>query len=150
MRYIGQFHEVEVPVADGTLDHDAVAAAVAGFHAKHDQLYTFDMPWQQVELLTFRVRATTPRAAIRAAARRARRQRRQSTPSSATVRPGSTAPCSTRPSTMAHACGQVTASTAPRIIEEATTTVVVPSSYSLVVDDYRNYILTARRRRQPA
>ena len=62
VRYLGQFHEVEVPMASGVLDAAAIADALDGFHRRHRQLYTFDMPWQAVELLTFRLRATTPRA----------------------------------------------------------------------------------------
>ena len=50
-------------------------AAIDNFHRKHEQLYTFNMPWQGVEFLTFRLRATTPTRPVRAAAHRARRRR---------------------------------------------------------------------------
>ncbi len=62
VRYVGRFHEVEVAAPDGEIDAPAIEQAIEGFHDKHKQLYTFNMPWQQVELLTFRLRATTPKA----------------------------------------------------------------------------------------
>jgi N-methylhydantoinase A len=141
MRYLGQFHEVEVPVPQGALDEERVAAAIAGFHAKHRQLYTFDMPWQHVELLTFRLRATTPRATFHlqhvageggdgsGALKRRRAAWFDGQPTDTPVYDG-----------MRLRAGD--AFHGPAIIEEATTTVVVPARYSLRVDEYRDYILT--------
>jgi N-methylhydantoinase A len=141
MRYIGQFHEVEVPVSDGPIETDDVAAAIGGFHAKHRQLYTFDMPWQQVELLTFRVRATTPRATFdlqriaadgtdgAAALKRRRAAWFDGTAIDTPVYDGALL----RAGDAFHG---------PALIEEATTTVVVPTRYSLAVDEYRDYVLT--------
>jgi N-methylhydantoinase A len=141
VRYIGQFHEVEVPVPDGVLDEAALSEAIAGFHAKHRQLYTFDMPWQQVELLTFRVRATTPRAAFHmqrvagggtdggAALKRRRMAWFGGVPTDTPVYDGALL----RAADAFHG---------PAIIEEATTTVVIPPRYGVTVDAYRNYVLT--------
>ncbi|MBI2361178.1 MAG: hydantoinase/oxoprolinase family protein [Deltaproteobacteria bacterium] len=43
MRYVGQFHEVEVPMASGNLTGRHVKEAVANFHKRHHELYTFSM-----------------------------------------------------------------------------------------------------------
>lgn len=61
MRYSGQFTELEVTLAgmeitDRTLDH-----LVEEFHAKHLQLFNYNLPWLGVEFLTFRLRVTAPR-----------------------------------------------------------------------------------------
>ena len=62
MRYVGQFHEVEVDMPNGKLTREAVDAAAAAFARKHEELYTFAMPWKPVEILTLRLKATTPKA----------------------------------------------------------------------------------------
>jgi N-methylhydantoinase A len=141
LRYLGQFHEVEVDVPAGELDAAAIERAIENFHARHEQLYTFNMPWQTIEFLTFRLRATTPKAAFELRriedatedAEGAIKRRRtvwwdgaaQDTPvyDGAQLRAGHRFP-------------------GPAIVEETTTTVVVPPRYVLEVDPYRNYVMT--------
>ena len=41
---------------------EAVDAAAAVFARKHEELYTFAMPWKAVEILTLRLKASTPNA----------------------------------------------------------------------------------------
>jgi N-methylhydantoinase A len=141
LRYVGQFHEVEVAVPLGELGADDVATAIDGFHARHKQLYTFSMPWQQVELLTFRLRATTPRAAFEmrrietggADASQALKRHRTAWFEGAPVDTPVYDGASLRAGDVFHG---------PAIVEEDTTTVVVPASYELRVDDFRDYVLT--------
>ncbi len=141
LRYLGQFHEVEVEVPPGDVGAAAIEATIENFHARHEQLYTFNMTWQAVEFLTFRLRATTPKApfeltrieAATADAGRAIKRHRQvwwegearDTPvyDGELLRAGDRFP-------------------GPAIIEETTTTVVVPPAYAVEVDPYRNYIMT--------
>lgn len=143
MRYRGQFHEVEVDFPLGTVGPAAVEQGIANFHARHHELYTFNMPWQGVQFLTFRVRVTTPRAAFElrradAVAETAEAARKRTrvcrwhgadvdTPvyDGALLRSGHTFD-------------------GPAIIEETTTTVVIPPAYSCLVDVRRNYLLTRR------
>ena len=98
------------------------------------QLYTFDMPWQQVELLTFRVRATTPRATFDLHAHRGGRPRWlgcvEAAPDRVVRRPRRRHAGLRRRA----ARGQATRFPGPALIEEATTTVVVPARYALRVD----------------
>lgn len=141
LRYIGQFHEVEASVPGGELTDEDIAAAIDGFHAKHEQLYTFNMPWQQVELLTFRLRATTPKAPFElrriesggADAGPALKRRRiaywDGTPTDTPVYDGALL----RAGNEFHG---------PALIEETTTTVIVPPSYAVRVDEFRNYVMT--------
>ena len=167
LRYIGQFHEVEVempmdpgqdPVstaestfrasvfrdAGGMRMLDAVEEAIENFHTKHYDLYTFNMPWQGVELLTFRLRATVPRAPFElhrialggsdpSAALKAHRRcwfagKAVSTPifDGSKLLAGNRIP-------------------GPAIIEEPTTTVVIPESYVATVDEQRCYHLARNR-----
>ena len=53
MRYVGQTHEVtvEVPSPGGPVGPAELAATIDGFHTLHRQLYTFDKPHDEVEIL---------------------------------------------------------------------------------------------------
>jgi N-methylhydantoinase A len=142
MRYRGQFHEVEVSFPVGDVTTDAVDEAIANFHARHHELYTFNMPWQGVQFLTFRLRATTPRASFELKPAEA-----ESVEDAALKR---TRTCRWRGDdveTPVYEGARLRSGDefdGPAIIEETTTTVVIPPRYSCSVDRYRNYILTRR------
>ena len=163
LRYIGQFHEVEVemPMAPGqdpadaaesTLRAsvfrdaggmrmlDAVEEAIENFHAKHYDLYTFNMPWQGVELLTFRLRATVPRAPFELH----RIAQGGSDPSAALKERRRCWFVGEALDTPIFDGGKLLAGNripGPAIIEELTTTVVIPEAYIATVDDQRCYHL---------
>ncbi len=144
LRYVGQFHEVEVGVPEGPLGPDQIAQVVEAFHRRHHELYTFSTPAHQVEFLTFRVKATARQAPLRLRAERQAdadpqrafkahracffgRERLESRVyAGERLRPGNVI-------------------RGPAIVEEPTTTVVVPPSFTCTVDPYRSYVL----RRQP-
>jgi N-methylhydantoinase A len=141
MRYMGQFHEVEVELSGGDFTAQRLEAALNEFHKRHEKLYTFDMPWKSVQFLTFRLRATAARAPFQlrhietagtAGAPPLKRRRscwfdgrEVDTP----VYDGSRLLAGSRFG-------------GPAIIEETTTTVVIPASYVCRVDQWKNYILT--------
>jgi len=141
LRYVGQFHEVEVDMAGGKITRDAVDAAAAGFARKHEELYTFAMPWKAVEILTLRLKATTPNAPFalpqvakgdadpKPALKRRRTCRFNGRDVDTPIYDGEKV-----------LAGNVISG--PAIIEETTTTVVIPEAYVCSVDKYKNYILT--------
>jgi N-methylhydantoinase A len=141
LRYVGQFHEVEVDMAGGKISREAVDAAAAGFARKHDELYTFAMPWKAVEILTLRLKATTPNAPFalpqvakgdadpKPAFKRRRTCRFNGRDVDTPIYDGEKV-----------LAGNVISG--PAIIEETTTTVVIPEAYACSVDKYKNYILT--------
>jgi len=145
LRYVGQFHEVEVEVPLGELTASSVEETVANFHRRHKDLYTFNMTFQTVEFLTFRLRATTPKSPFELrrieggggdasrAIKRTRVCRFQGDDLETPVYDGGILRAGDRFS-------------GPAIIEETTTTVVIPPRYTCEVDEYKNYVLT---RRQP-
>jgi N-methylhydantoinase A len=143
IRYVGQFHEVETDMPNGRLDRETLDAAANSFARKHEELYTFAMPWKPVEILTLRLKATTPNAAFSlpqveeggpdpaGALKRRRMCRFNGRDIDTPVYDGE----------------KVTAGntiSGPAIIEETTTTVVIPEAYVCSVDKYKNYILTRR------
>jgi N-methylhydantoinase A len=144
LRYVGQFHEVECDISNGKLTQKAVDAAAAAFARKHEELYTFAMPWKPVEVLTLRLKATTPKARFTltrvaaggknpaSALKRRRTCRFEGRDVNTPVYDGEKV-----------LAGHVIAG--PAIIEETTTTVVIPRKFVCSVDKYKNYVLTRRR-----
>ena len=141
LRYVGQFHEVEVDVPSGSLTESDLEQVVENFHKRHEELYTFNMRWKGVEFLNFRVRATAPKAPF----------------SLSDISDGSPDPSDAlkreRPcwfdgaevDTPIYDGEKLTAGNrieGPAIIEERTTTVVIPRRFSCVVDRRRNYLLS--------
>ena len=143
MRYVGQFHEVETDVPNGNLTRGMVDAAGNAFARKHEELYTFAMPWKAVEILTLRLKATTPNApfALPQVAQggvdptKALKRRRTCRFNGRDV----DTPIYDGEKVMA---GNIISG--PAIIEETTTTVVIPEAYICSVDKYKNYILARR------
>ncbi len=98
------------------------------------------MPWQGVEFLTFRLRATIPKAAFEltriaagsqdagTALKRTRHAWFDETQMDVPVFDGELLRAGNRFS-------------GPALIEETTTTVVVPPRYELTVDPWKNYVL---------
>ncbi len=147
IRYIGQYHEVEVDMPDGDLTASGIETAIQAFHDRHKEMYTFNMEWKGVEFLTFRVRATIPKKRIEMK-------------SNKTAGPdGSAALKSHRKAwfdgeqvdTPVYDGALLEAGNileGPAIIEEVTTTVVVPSSYRCTVDNIRGYQLELKSKGQ--
>jgi N-methylhydantoinase A len=145
MRYIGQFHEVEVEVDDGTLWRAGLEATIQRFHQKHDDLYTFKMEWKGVEFLTFRLRATAPKAPFQV-----RQIGAGGEDASAALKrrrvcwfDGKEVDAPVYDGTRILAGNRIPG---PAIIEEMTTTVVIPGRTSCAVDRWKNYILTRETR----
>jgi N-methylhydantoinase A len=143
MRYLGQFHEVESEIAGGTVTEAEVEAAVAAFGRKHEELYTFQMPWKPVEMLTLRLKASTPKAPFALPEVPAG----STDPSPALKRhrscrfSGEDIDTPVYDGRLMRAGNRVAG---PAIIEETTTTVVIPEAYVCQVDAYKNYVLTRR------
>ena len=59
LRYVGQFNEVEVPgFSGGTADSAAWEQLVDQFHRLHDERYGYSLPHAEVELINLRLSAT--------------------------------------------------------------------------------------------
>lgn len=140
MRYVRQFHQVESEIPPEKLSQKDMTTIVNGFHKRHEDLYTFSMPWRAIEFLTFRLKATVPRAKFElvkikpgsqdasAALKRKRSCRFNGKDVETPVYDGTRL-----------LSGNVIKG--PAIIEESTTTVVIPESFTARVDDYKNYVL---------
>jgi len=141
MRYAGQFHEIELPLPSDFRSAADVEAVVKAFHARHKEIYTFDLPFRAVEFLTFRLRATAPRSFglqilplaqgthdPKGAFKRTRRCR--------FGKEWVDTPCYDGGRMLA---GHVLPG--PAIVEEKATTVVVPQGFTATVDAAGTYLL---------
>ena len=141
MRYVGQFHEVEVELSGANLTASQLEDTLTKFHERHEELYTFSMLWKSVEFLTFRLRATAARAPFRL------REIGRVGPDSAIglKRRRSCWFDGREVDTPVYDGTQLLAGCrfhGPAIIEETTTTVVIPAGFLCTVDQWKNYLLT--------
>ncbi|MBI3092166.1 MAG: hydantoinase/oxoprolinase family protein [Candidatus Tectomicrobia bacterium] len=143
MRYVRQFHQVEVEMPNGKLGAADLELILNNFHKRHDELFTFSMPWREVEFLTFRLKAVAPRAPFKLS---------KIKPGKADAKAAlkSKRPCrfhGRQLDTPIYDSDRLLANNTfkgPAIIEEPTTTVVIPPGFACAIDAYKNYILTRR------
>lgn len=140
IRYVGQYHEVEVQFPPGRVTAEGIKETIARFHKRHEALYTFAMPWRETEFLTFRLRATVPRADFDLshipfggpdASSALKRQR-------ACMWGGQFVETPIYVGDLLLTGNRIAG---PAIIEEQTTTVIIPHHYVCEVDPTRNFIL---------
>lgn len=57
IRYYGQGYEVEIPVAGGQIGSSQIKTLKSGFNQSHRQLYGYDLPKEEIELVYLRLAA---------------------------------------------------------------------------------------------
>jgi N-methylhydantoinase A len=140
LRYNRQFHELEVPVRNGPVDAEVVEEIVESFHKRHEESYKFSMRGQDVEFLTFRLKAAVPHAPVHpqvlgqgpADASAALKRRRTCWFDGQAM------------DTPVYEGDRLLAGNqliGPAIVEERTTTVVIPPGFVGEVDRYKHYLL---------
>jgi N-methylhydantoinase A len=141
MRYVGQFNEVEVPITvESRMSSETLQEMVDRFHELHDTLYGYSMAGAPVETINLRVSALG----------------KTTKPQFQTMAYGGEDPSEALKSTrevflegerievrvydgLKLTNGNLIEG--PGIIEQPTTTILVPSSYDLMCDSYGNYVL---------
>lgn len=142
LRYAGQFNEVEVPgLEGGVIDQAVWQQLVEDFHVKHDERFGYAMPGAEVELINVRLLAqgsiskpvSKKQAQGDSDATHAIKNHRQAwfdeTMREVPVFDG-----------LALCAGNRLQG--PAIIEQPTTTIVVPGDTELYCDEWGNYLLT--------
>ncbi|MBI3061670.1 MAG: hypothetical protein HYY83_06815, partial [Deltaproteobacteria bacterium] len=146
MRYVGQFHEVEVTeVPAGKIGETELDEITRAFHRRHQALFTFDMREREVEFLNVRLKATARQEELRLAeipaagggADQAVKRRRRALWDLKKGYEETPVYDGTKLASGHRLAG-------PAIIEEPATTVVIPASYVCAVDKVKNYILSRR------
>ncbi len=146
MRYLGQFHEVDVlDIPAGKLGAAEIDQIIESFHRRHKALFTFDMPKREVEFLNLQLKATLRHeplklAEIASASGGAEKTIKRRRPILWNLAKG-------YEETAVYDGDRLAAGhriDGPAIVEEAATTVVIPPNYVCAVDKIKNYILTRR------
>ncbi|MFD5312466.1 hydantoinase/oxoprolinase family protein [Streptomyces ardesiacus] len=146
VRYIGQFTEIEVPVAfDGDLTRESLKQLVIDFEQKHEALNGYAMPGQDTELINVRLtalgRTAKPALADHASA--------GTDPSAAlkgvreAVFSGSAVRTDVYDGLALRRDNRILG---PAIIEQPTTTVVLLEGYAMTVDSQGNYVIEPANR----
>jgi N-methylhydantoinase A len=139
MRYQAQFHDVEVAgIPDGDLTTDGLQQAVEAFHRRHEELYTFSLRFYGAEVRGLRILAKVKRAGVPLQEIAAG----DSDPAPALKRQrccffdGRFIRTPIYEGALLKAGDVIDG---PAVIEEPTTTVVVPSQWDCRVDNYGSY-----------
>jgi N-methylhydantoinase A len=141
IRYVGQFNEVEVPVSfEGQLETEDIQRMVDEFHRKHDQLYGYALPGADLELINLRLSAygITEKPVFEKAARvkekvdTALKGFRDIYLEKHFIR---VPVLDGLELAHGHCVG------GPCIIEQPTTTILVPNEYALGCDEFNNYVM---------
>jgi N-methylhydantoinase A len=150
MKYVDQVHYCDVTMPEGPFTEESASELAERFHAKHEQLYTYSEPDNEPEILAVRSSAVI--------------ERRQQAPATI-VEESAAAPAPIRGTRLVLMPGESDpidvpvlngavlqpsmTVTAPAIIEEETTTILVPRGGSVRVDARGFVVLTltpARRK----
>jgi len=145
MRYVGQYHEVEMDLPAEDLNADNLQVLLQNFHAKYQKIYTYSMKWRAAEFLTFRLKVTAPPRPVETIAQE------KATGSVEAARRGARG-ClfggsPTRVETPAYDWDRMQPGhrlDGPALIDDKTTTVLVPPGFACEVDAYRNLVLRAQ------
>ena len=145
MRYAGQFHDVELELPDENLSAANLQTLLANFHAKYEKMYTYSMPWREAEFHTFRLKVTAPRrpVAMAANARQAADIEAARRGSRLCLFDGNPKPVET-PAYDWDRMWHGHKVSGPALIDDKTTTVLVPPGFACEVDEYGNLILRAQ------
>lgn len=142
MRYVGQHHEVTVPFPIEDLSPEGAGAIAASFHRRHEELYGFSSPDRLLEVVNLRavVLGRTPKRALGSRAAAA-----DGTPPPQKGDRDAYNPSRARFERVPVFDGDLMLPgqrlSGPAIVEEATTTVVVPDGFDLVLDAAGSFVL---------
>lgn len=143
VRYSGQYHEIEVDLPLGAITAKDIEKVAEEFHAKHQKLYTFSLPWVPVELRNLRVIAKVAGKKIEVKKIAAGKK----DPSAALKRKRLCYFDNEYRETPIYDSEKLKAGNVilgPAVIEVPTTTAVIPGGHQCRVDEYGNYVITRR------
>lgn len=144
MRYVGQFHEVEIDLPAEDLGAETLKALLENFHAQYEKLFTYNMPWREVEFLTYRLKVTSASRPIQTAVltRSADGVEAARRGSRLCLFDGHSKPVET-PAYDWDRMRPGHKITGPALIDDKTTTVLVIPGFTCEVDSYHNLLLRA-------
>jgi N-methylhydantoinase A len=144
LRYVGQFNEVEVPCPDGPVTPVLLDALAAAFHDRHEQTFAFSMQNRPIEVVYLRVRALAATAPVHlreisAGAEQADGARK----ADRRCYFGRAAGWRMTPIYEGAALTSGNRIAGPALIEETSSTILVPDGAHAQVDQFGNYLIQA-------
>jgi N-methylhydantoinase A len=142
MRYAGQFYEVEIEVPDAPITQELLEGLVQRFHDHYETLNGYQLPWQPVEFLTFYLKVTSPRSPLELSGE----STAESGPDSAYRGSRKCLFDSGWVDTAVYDAEQLRPGhriAGPALVDDPTTTVLVPEAFTLEIDPYHNLVLQA-------
>jgi N-methylhydantoinase A len=144
VRYLGQYHEVEIDMPLGYITDKDIEEMARNFHAKHEKLYTFSLPWVDVELRNLRLIAKVPGKKLEMK----KIARGNPDTSTALKRKRSCYFDGKYMETPVYNSEKLVSGNiiqGPAVIEVPTTTAIIPSGFQCKVDEFGDYIITRRK-----
>jgi N-methylhydantoinase A len=142
LRYLGQHHEVTVPFGVEALSDAGLPGIEQAFHTRHEELYGFASPGRAMEVVNLHATVV---------GRRPRRELTAPRPGAGNAEKGAREaylPSTGRMESVPVYDGDRLATgqrlSGPVIVEESTTTVVVPEGFELELDTSGSFVLEAR------
>lgn len=140
VRYVGQYHEVEMNLPEGEVTSEVIERLAEQFHRKHKELYTFSLPWVPVEIRNLRLIAKVRGQKIAMG-----RIPKGNEDPSAAQKPGRKCYFGGDYRTTAIYDGDKlrvgNVVVGPAVIEEPLTTLVIPQAHRCEIDEYGNYLV---------
>lgn len=141
IRYCGQYHELEIDLPVEHITTKKIEEMIAHFHQKHKELFTFSLPWVQLEIRNLRLIAKV---------KSEKRQPQEITggtedPTSALKENRSCYFEGKHYDTPVYDGTKLKAGNILKgnaIIEETTSTTVIPNGFTCHVDKYGNYLIS--------
>jgi len=143
IRYVGQYHEIEVDLPSGPISDKDIEKLAKEFHAKHEKIYTFSLPWVPVEMINLRLIAKIAGRKIEIK----KIPEGSKDPSDALKRKRLCYFDDKFIETCIYDSQKLKAGNTidgPAIIEVPTTTAVIPEGFQCIIDAFGSYIITRR------
>jgi len=141
MRYVGQSHELEVPISR-PLGPRSIAAAVVEFHAAHQRLFKNSNPGSEVEFTMLRTVHSTPFTELQVSGSASTDAGKAPKPTFREAVFGSESGYQKTPVYQRHDLPSGFELTGPAIIEQSDTTSVIYPGHHMRVDTIGNLIVT--------
>jgi N-methylhydantoinase A len=140
LRYQAQYHEIQMELPSGEVTSESIEQVVRDFHTKHEELYTFALPWVPVEFRNLRLIAKVD-------AKKSKMKKIPKGPQDPSKALKRTRQCFSNGKFVDTPVYDSTRLkpgnfiTGPAIVEELTTTVVIPAGFDCTLDAYENYVI---------
>jgi len=140
LRYHAQYHEIQMELPAGEITSKSIERVIKDFHKKHEELYTFALPWVPVEFRNLRLIA-------KVGVKKNKLKKIASGPKDPSRALKRKRPCFSNGKFVNTPVydssrlkpGNVIIGLA--IVEEPTTTVVIPRGFDCTLDEYENYMI---------